>query len=302
MKSGRIVVLVRFSDGKWELNTTILKALAKSFFLSCTNQGGRRKLTMSFKREGDDSSQLNVLRKRRVADLLASFIPEDEAILLKNGRYACTVCFHRPVFDTLDMLTIHRRGKKHVLSLQKHYGKKKEFENHLQKRQHQDLVRAEEVGQQPHPGPAPLLAQTRRIAHHALLKAAPYNSCSMRNRADGSCLGVVQQESLLAELTPWEPKHANQSEKRGATAIRERSSEHAAEKEMISKHPDTETSSMQSLPGRTAGSSVNQRKHSRKMCKKQQKALQTDPADEAGNTDRLRTMEHCLRLRRYFVN
>lgn len=31
-------------------------------------------------------------------------------------RYACTVCFHRPVFDTLDMLTVHRTGKKHIAS------------------------------------------------------------------------------------------------------------------------------------------------------------------------------------------
>ncbi|MEE6491530.1 hypothetical protein FKM82_016251 [Ascaphus truei] len=43
---------------------------------------------MSFKRDGDDSCQLNVLKKRRVADLLASYIPEDEALLLKNGRCA----------------------------------------------------------------------------------------------------------------------------------------------------------------------------------------------------------------------
>ena len=28
-------------------------------------------------------------------------------------RYACTVCGHRPVFDTVDMLAIHRQGKKH---------------------------------------------------------------------------------------------------------------------------------------------------------------------------------------------
>ncbi|GCC40262.1 hypothetical protein chiPu_0024383, partial [Chiloscyllium punctatum] len=41
--------------------------------------------SMAFKREGDDLSQLNVLRKRRVADLLASYIPEDEAVLMRNG-------------------------------------------------------------------------------------------------------------------------------------------------------------------------------------------------------------------------
>ncbi|KAK4807640.1 hypothetical protein QYF61_015986 [Mycteria americana] len=71
---------------------------------------------MSFKREGDDPSQLGVLQKRRVADLLANYIPEDEALLLRSGRYACTVCAHRPVFDTLDVLTVHRAGKKHTSS------------------------------------------------------------------------------------------------------------------------------------------------------------------------------------------
>ncbi|XP_029436435.1 sodium channel modifier 1-like [Rhinatrema bivittatum] len=141
---------------------------------------------MSFKREGDDGSQLNVLKKRRVAELLASFIPEDEALLLKNGRYACTVCTHRPVFDTLDMLTVHRAGKKHVASLQWFYGKKRDQENEVQKRQQVAFLKAEEAGGQVPAGPAPLLAQTRRITHHALLKATPYNSCCRRSRSESS--------------------------------------------------------------------------------------------------------------------
>lgn len=141
---------------------------------------------MSFKREGDDSGQLNVLQKRRVADLLANYIPEDEALLLRSGRYACTVCFHRPVFDTLDMLTVHRAGKKHVASLQTFYGKKRSHENEVQKRRQQEFLRAEEAGTQDLACPAPLLAQTRKIAQNALLKASPYNSCCRRNRSDGS--------------------------------------------------------------------------------------------------------------------
>ncbi|XP_063001693.1 sodium channel modifier 1 [Elgaria multicarinata webbii] len=141
---------------------------------------------MSFKREGDDSSQLNVLKKRRVADLLANYIPEDEAMLLRDGRYACTVCFHRPVFDTLDMLTVHRSGKRHLAGLQKFYGKKRSLENEVQKRRHQTYLRAEEAGAQVTPGPAPLLVQTRKIAQNALLKTAPYNSCCRRSREAGS--------------------------------------------------------------------------------------------------------------------
>ncbi|XP_037739193.1 sodium channel modifier 1 isoform X1 [Chelonia mydas] len=145
---------------------------------------------MSFKREGDDSGQLNVLQKRRVADLLANYIPEDEALLLRNGRYACTVCFHRPVFDTLDMLTVHRAGKKHVASLQTFYGKKRSHENEVQKRRQQEFLRAEEAGTQDLACPAPLLAQTRKIAQNALLKASPYNSCCRRNRSDGSSSSI----------------------------------------------------------------------------------------------------------------
>ncbi|XP_053133962.1 sodium channel modifier 1 [Hemicordylus capensis] len=144
---------------------------------------------MSFKREGDDPSQLNVLKKRRVADLLANYIPEDEALLLRDGRYTCTVCFHRPVFDTLDMLTVHRSGKKHIASLQKFYGKKRSLEKEVQKRHHQAYLHTEEDGTQATPGPAPLLVHTRKIAQNALLKTAPYSSCSGRNRTTRSNSG-----------------------------------------------------------------------------------------------------------------
>ncbi|KAJ8398437.1 hypothetical protein AAFF_G00426920 [Aldrovandia affinis] len=131
---------------------------------------------MSFKREGDDSSQLNILKKRRVADLLSNFIPEDEAALMKNGRYTCLVCSYRPVFDTVDMLTVHRKGKRHLKGLMWFYGKKTKFQNEIEKRRHQNYVQAEEGGQEA-AGPAPLLTQTRSITHHALLKSTPYNSC-----------------------------------------------------------------------------------------------------------------------------
>uniref|UniRef100_A0A8C8CMA3 Sodium channel modifier 1 n=1 Tax=Oncorhynchus tshawytscha TaxID=74940 RepID=A0A8C8CMA3_ONCTS len=66
---------------------------------------------MSFKREGNDQSQSNIFKKRRVTELLSNFIPEDEVALMKNGRYTCLVCSYRLVFDTVDMLTLHRKGK-----------------------------------------------------------------------------------------------------------------------------------------------------------------------------------------------
>ncbi|XP_029359297.1 sodium channel modifier 1 [Echeneis naucrates] len=133
-------------------------------------------IIMSFKREGDDKSQLNILKKRRVADLLSNFIPEDEAALMKNGRYTCLVCSSRPVFDTVDMLTVHRNGKRHLEGLKSFYGKKTQLKNEITKRQHENFIQAENKEQEPSSS-APLLAQTRKLTHHALLKTAPYNSC-----------------------------------------------------------------------------------------------------------------------------
>ncbi|XP_054662010.1 sodium channel modifier 1 [Grus americana] len=157
---------------------------------------------MSFKREGDDPGQLGVLQKRRVADLLANYIPEDEALLLRSGRYACTVCAHRPVFDTLDVLTVHRAGKKHTGSLQRFYGRKRSLQDAAQKRRHKEEVQAEEAGTQA--SPAPLLAQTRRIARSALLKAAPYSSCCRRTGVEGSTsrAGVTQMGPSATPTLP----------------------------------------------------------------------------------------------------
>ncbi|XP_056300306.1 sodium channel modifier 1 isoform X2 [Pseudoliparis swirei] len=130
---------------------------------------------MSFKREGDDKSQLNILQKRRVADLLSHFIPEDEAALMRNGRYTCVVCSYRPVFDTVDTLTAHRNGKRHLEGLKAFYGKKARLKNERTKRLHEHYVQAEDTRQEPSCS-APLLAQTRRLTRHALLKTVPYNS------------------------------------------------------------------------------------------------------------------------------
>ncbi|XP_061425996.1 sodium channel modifier 1 isoform X2 [Lethenteron reissneri] len=156
---------------------------------------------MSFKREGDDSSQLNLLKKRRVADLLVANIAEDEAMLCSNGRLACTVCPHRPVFDTVDVLASHRRGKRHLQSLQKHYGRKLDLKNELLKRKHRAYVEAESGTAQ---DPAPLLSETRQKAYHALLKSAPYNSCCHKRRvpsdegsesASGGCSRGAEQRA-----------------------------------------------------------------------------------------------------------
>lgn len=131
---------------------------------------------MSFKREGDDKSQLNILKKRRVSDLLSNFIPDDEATLMKNGRYSCLVCSYRPVFDTVDMLVVHRKGKRHLEGMKWFYGKKNQLRREIDKRRHQDYIKAEDDRQEPSSS-APLLTQTRKITHHALLRTVPYSSC-----------------------------------------------------------------------------------------------------------------------------
>ncbi|XP_073703787.1 sodium channel modifier 1 [Garra rufa] len=156
---------------------------------------------MSFKREGDDQCQLNVLKKRRVADLLSNFIPDDEATLMKNGRYSCLVCSHRPVFDTVDMLMVHRKGKRHLEGMKWFYGKKNELKREIDKRRHQDYVKAEDERQEPSSS-APLLSQTRKITHHALLRTAPYSSCHRKasERLESSGCGQEDRKDHIKNI------------------------------------------------------------------------------------------------------
>lgn len=152
-----------------------------SFYGGLKEQRSRRRgiyrsltVAMSFKREGDDWSQLNVLKKRRVGDLLASYIPEDEALMLRDGRFACAICPHRPVLDTLAMLTAHRAGKKHLSSLKLFYGKKQTGKGTEQNPRQQNELKTESKTE------APLLTQTRIITQNALHRAPHYNSCCRR--------------------------------------------------------------------------------------------------------------------------
>ncbi|XP_041466391.1 uncharacterized protein LOC121416925 [Lytechinus variegatus] len=133
---------------------------------------------MSFKREGDDASQLNLLKKRRVAELLAKDIPDDEAMLMSNGRYACTVCHYKPVFDTVDMLTVHRAGKKHQHATENHFAKKRELALLVRKRrQEEEIKRENQEGVNRETEPSPLLLKVEAAKRHTLLKEAPYNPC-----------------------------------------------------------------------------------------------------------------------------
>uniref|UniRef100_A0A8C2GWM8 Sodium channel modifier 1 n=1 Tax=Cyprinus carpio TaxID=7962 RepID=A0A8C2GWM8_CYPCA len=102
----------------------------------------------------------------------SNFIPDDEATLMKNG--SCLVCSHRPVFDTVDMLMVHRKGKRHLEGMKWFYGKKNHLQREINKRRHQDDVKDDQ-----HSVP---LSQTRKITHHALLRSAPYSSCHRKAR------------------------------------------------------------------------------------------------------------------------
>ncbi|XP_064634985.1 sodium channel modifier 1-like [Lineus longissimus] len=92
---------------------------------------------MSFKREGDDYGGLVILKKRRVAELFANDIPVGEALLCSNGRFSCSVCKHKPVFDTINMLAVHRKGKKHLANAAMATAEKEELAELVLKRQQQ---------------------------------------------------------------------------------------------------------------------------------------------------------------------
>jgi len=83
---------------------------------------------MSFKRDGDDSNLVSLLKHKRVVDILGTHIPEDEAKLLSNGKLTCLVCIQRPIFDTINMLANHRKGKKHISELSKYIKRKQELQ------------------------------------------------------------------------------------------------------------------------------------------------------------------------------
>ncbi|NXG94738.1 SCNM1 protein, partial [Stercorarius parasiticus] len=158
---------------------------------------------------GDECSPgpLGLSQKRRVADLLANYIPEDEALLLRSGRYACMVCAHRPVFDTLDVLTVHRAGKKHTSSNRRCRQRRQECRLVRTPLPHPaGLLARPPLSSVPSPqgSPAPLLARTRRIARSALLKAAPYSSCCRRTGVQGSSsqAGVTQRGPSAAPMPP----------------------------------------------------------------------------------------------------
>ncbi|XP_075231711.1 sodium channel modifier 1-like isoform X2 [Lycorma delicatula] len=83
------------------------------------------------------------MHDRNIRELLGSHIPEDEVKLLSNGRFTCLICTHRPIFDTINMVVVHRKGKKHVLELDKYLKRKEELEFVDMKKKQKLYIQAE---------------------------------------------------------------------------------------------------------------------------------------------------------------
>ncbi|XP_038624774.1 sodium channel modifier 1 isoform X2 [Tachyglossus aculeatus] len=123
------------------------------------------------------------------------------------SRFACAVCPHRPVSDTLAMLTAHRAGRKHLASLQRFYGKKQRRRGREEQgRPLEGPLPQEESEAQG--SPAPLLAQTRLLTQNALRPAVPYSSCC-RRRPDRSA-GPAARSVRTAPSGPVAPQQVGE--------------------------------------------------------------------------------------------
>ncbi|XP_045626435.2 sodium channel modifier 1 [Procambarus clarkii] len=166
---------------------------------------------MSFKRETDsDSSYVEQLKERRVSELLAENIPEDEALLIKNGRYACLVCSHRPICDTLPMLSRHRAGKKHLYCLSKFMEKKTEMELLVLKHQQKNTLKIDQANN-PVSTAVPQNNQSRAHQLSGMIRTSSTNNQDKKrsklspysrkakiylNKSDGCSIGFISQRHI----------------------------------------------------------------------------------------------------------
>lgn len=131
---------------------------------------------MSFKRDGDDKSLLGLLRKRRVQELFAEKIPDDEAQMLSNGKFACTVCHYKPVFDTVQVLAQHRSGKKHLENAKRANVKKQEIKELIEIRLQEQLL--QNGGSTALPGVSPTSVTSTSLQ----LTNSPYDARALKNK------------------------------------------------------------------------------------------------------------------------
>lgn len=68
-------------------------------------------------------------------EVLGTFVPEEEASRMANGKYACLVCPSRPVFPTMPALAVHRSGKRHKEHAATFKERKVELQNLKEKRE-----------------------------------------------------------------------------------------------------------------------------------------------------------------------
>uniref|UniRef100_H2Z8J7 Sodium channel modifier 1 zinc-finger domain-containing protein n=1 Tax=Ciona savignyi TaxID=51511 RepID=H2Z8J7_CIOSA len=92
---------------------------------------------------GNDTGLLRSLKRKRVNELLGPDIPLDEASFTCDGRLTCLVCHGRPILDNIDILIIHRKGKKHLKHLDTFKRRKHEDLALLDKR----IIEAEDKGE-----------------------------------------------------------------------------------------------------------------------------------------------------------
>ncbi|XP_065191886.1 sodium channel modifier 1-like isoform X1 [Sycon ciliatum] len=157
---------------------------------------------MSFKLVGDQFSQIKQTQKRRRCDLLLESVPDDEALLMKNGRFACLVCSWRPTFDTLEMLAVHRQSQKHADAMVKRIEQQASLQLEIMKRE-QNLAAAgghskglpssqrsgPNVRQSPSSSshPPPLVTDTRERVTRALSQwSVPYDPRVSGGRHSGA--------------------------------------------------------------------------------------------------------------------
>lgn len=181
---------------------------------------------MSFKREGDNEELLNNLKHQRVRGLLSSHIPEEEAKLLSNGRLTCLICQHRPVFDNVTVLSVHRRGKRHLNELSRYIKCKQEYDiKQIKEKQLKELQQSAEkesqqsldVGQESRDCPPPF---SRRMFVQSISLGSGGKKCQTSKQSGHKVnrkffLEVPSTEKRLTIL-----KSGNNSQQSASSAVR----------------------------------------------------------------------------------
>lgn len=142
-------------------------------------------------------------------------------------RYSCTVCSHRPVLDTIEMLALHRKGKRHLISLTRHLSeikwKEREQQRRLQEASVMSGAAVTSFCQSKPLGSAPAKA-TKRAPRLKLMKSAPYSSCCKKkgsHQEAGDAKGGAQEKMPVASekaVNPLVKAYIKRSQKKNSFA------------------------------------------------------------------------------------